>query len=338
MRAGSRRGSALLVVVLGLMGPGSVRADEAGDLAAARLLGGDGILLADAGNCQQAIEKLRRAEELHHAPTTAARLGECEIAVGRIVAGTERLQRLLREPVPANAPAPFVEASARARSALDHAFPRIATLRIDVKAPAGSRIHVLVDGEPLPDALLGGDRPTDPGLHTVEAHAAGTSSDTRSVTLADGESTNVALELSPVATPATAYPKRNSASTRSASTEPGARAHPGSISAGWAIAAFTVGGIGLATGITAGMEVAVKSADLSSSCSAARTCPLDRESEIASAKTWATVSTVGFAVAGTAVAAGLGLLLFTRHEPASSSDARIDPVVGPLYVGCAGAF
>lgn len=321
----------LLVTFLGLASAKLAHADDAADTAAARRLGGDGLNLADAGNCQQAIEKLRRAEELHHAPTTAARLGECEIEVGRLVAGTERLQRLLREPLPVDAPAPFVEAETRARSVLEAARPRIGTMRIGVKAQPGTKFQVTVDGEPLSDALLGYDRPSDPGHHSVEAGGPGLLTVTRDLSLGDGEAANVSLELLP--DPAAVVPEKHAFT---ASPRQNAVAHPGPNVA--AIVALSVGGLGLATGIATGLATAFDSADLSKSCNTNKACPSNKESELSSAKTLATVSTVGFGVAGAGLGAGLVLLLVRRHDAEVPSEARLRPVVGPLYVGCAGAF
>src|SRR5688500_11413705 len=68
-------------------------APRAENVAAARALGVQGIQLADAGQCDKAIEKLSRAEALYHAPTILGRLGECQVQVGQVVLGTENLNR-----------------------------------------------------------------------------------------------------------------------------------------------------------------------------------------------------------------------------------------------------
>src|SRR5579871_3544383 len=76
----------------------SSRADDSAEnTAAARSLGIQGVQLADAGKCPEAIEKLQRAETLHHAPTILGRLGECQVNVGLIVEGTENLNSVVRE-------------------------------------------------------------------------------------------------------------------------------------------------------------------------------------------------------------------------------------------------
>ena len=55
------------------------------DVAAARELAIEGLKLAETGQCIPAVDRLSRAEKLHHAPIVLGRLGECEIAIGRIV-------------------------------------------------------------------------------------------------------------------------------------------------------------------------------------------------------------------------------------------------------------
>jgi hypothetical protein len=330
---------ALFVTVFEIGPVATARADEAADTAAARMLGVDGVSLADSGDCQQAIEKLKRAEELHHAPTTAGRLGECEIGVGHLVQGTERLQRLLREPLAAGAPAPFVDAMTRARYVLDRALPRIATLRVSVKASPRARFAVTVDGEAMSSALLDNDRPTDPGKHAVEVTAPGFLAAKQDVTLGEGQTSSVAMELlpdpsAPVATP---VPPPPAVRESPAAARPPVEAKPSSGPNVASIVAFSLGGLGLAAGIAGGVVVAVDSSDLSKSCPS-KTCPSSKQDEISAAKTWATVSTVGFAVAGAGLATGLVFLLTGHHSADAPTEARIRPVVGPLYLGCEGAF
>src|SRR5262245_36284678 len=106
---------------------------SAENVAAARALGIQGVQLADAGKCDQAIEKLQRAESLYHAPTILGRLGECQVAVGQIVLGTENLNRVVREQLAPNAPQAFRNAQERAKKALDAALPKIAYLTVTVE-------------------------------------------------------------------------------------------------------------------------------------------------------------------------------------------------------------
>src|SRR5450432_3522246 len=120
--------------------------DQAENTAAARTLGVQGVQLADAGKCPEAIEKLQRAESLHHAPTILGRLGECQVAVGQVVEGTENLNAVVREPLAPNAPKVFHDAQDRAQKVLASATPKIAHLVIRI-TPAEAKASVAVGGK-----------------------------------------------------------------------------------------------------------------------------------------------------------------------------------------------
>jgi hypothetical protein len=321
----------LSLPVLMAAASGQARADEAADTATARILGGDGVLLADAGDCPRAIEKLGRAEALHHAATTAARLGECEIAVGRLVAGSERLQRVLREPLPSAAPAASVAALGRARTILEQSLPRIPTVRLSVIAPPSAALAVTLDGESLSDAILGTDRPTDPGVHKLRIAAEGFLPLTREFSLSEGEAKRVSLELQP-----DPNAKAVAAAAPDAAHNPGARPASGGSALGpVSIVSFAIAALGLGAGVDAGIVVARQASDLSRACGSSDVCPSNKQSELSSTKTWATVSTVGFAVAGAGLATAV-IALVGGHKESSAPSAVAQ--VGPAYVGLAGSF
>ncbi len=189
---------------------------SAADTAAARELAIDGLKLADAGHCAQAIDKLSRAEKIRHSPIVLGRLGECQIEEGKIVDGTEDLHRLLHESLPANPPASLIKARERAQTALDGAKSKIAILTIAVRGPT-ENVTVTVNGQPVPPVLLERDRPTDPGEHNIEATAPGYFKASRHIVVGAGEKQEVSLRLriDPQATvpaaPPTAKPNDNSA-------------------------------------------------------------------------------------------------------------------------------
>ncbi|HEY3593098.1 MAG TPA: hypothetical protein VGL13_04470, partial [Polyangiaceae bacterium] len=197
--------------------------DRAADVAAARSLAVEGLRLADAGRCGEAIDKLSRAEKLHHAPIVLARLGECQVTQGKLVDGTENLRRVLREPLPSSPSASLTRARERAETVLDSAKPKIGALTISVSGQQGVTASVNVDGATVPSALLGAERPTDPGEHLVEATATGYLKASARVGLGPGEKQAVSLKLEAdpnfvAPTPATATAPEAPASPR---TSPG---------------------------------------------------------------------------------------------------------------------
>ena len=309
-------------------------ADDAANTATARALGVEGVTLADAGKCREAAEKLERAEKLHHAPTTATRLAECEIELGRLVSGTERLQRVVREPLPPNAHPAFVAAAARAQKDLDLALPRIATLRLSVKAPALAKLTITIDDEPASDAILDSNRRTDPGTHKIVVTAYGCKPAAVTAQLEEGQTKSVALEL--LVDP-TAPPEPRVATNEAVMSE----ARGGSKAP--AIVAFGVSALGLGAGIAGAVIVSSKSRALDGACDANRVCPDASRADISAAKQWATVSTVGFVTACAGLVSGVALLLAagapaTPAPPPPVRGLRVRPAVGMTSLGVDGVF
>jgi hypothetical protein len=282
------------------------------DVATARALAVKGIELADAGDCTHAIPALERAEALRHAPTIQERLGECQIATGLLVLGTETLMRVIRETLPANAPASFRDAQARAQKALAAAQPRIAKLKIVLEPPVDGA-SVAVDGAPVPPAMYGIERATDPGTHDITAQAPGFRAVTSSVTLSDGGAETVTIKLeplpggAPVMPPGTEPPPSQSGPL---GPTPPAPANEAPASKGGsrvpAYIAFGVGGAGLIAGAITGL-------------SADKHCPPSAYDTLDSAKSMATISTIAFGVGIAGIAAGTVLLFTTDRETAAAT-------------------
>jgi len=67
VRTGGFSVIAFLLIEAVPMRTASAEGDDAAETAAARSLAVEGLKLADSGKCADAIEKLSRAEKLHHA-------------------------------------------------------------------------------------------------------------------------------------------------------------------------------------------------------------------------------------------------------------------------------
>jgi hypothetical protein len=342
-------------------------APSASDTALARQLGSEGVQLADAGNCSAAIEKLERAEKLYHAPTILGRLGECQVSVGKIVAGTENLQRVVRESLPPRAPKAFVDAQARAQKVLDASLPKLAKLKIHVEAPPGTNLSITQDGESVSSATLDLDRPADPGTHRVDVTAPGFRPAHGEATLAEGGSGSINLRLEPdpnapaaaapgaPAAPATYPPNGNPPPTSAPASAPpyqgpipgsapGAEASSSGSSNVPAYLLIGTGVVGVAVGSIFGAKVLSKKSSLDGVCKSGKTsCPPSAQGDIDSMRSAATLSTVGFAVGGVALGAGVIMLLVSKSS--SSADAKtaparasVSPFIGPTSVGLYGSF
>lgn len=343
-----RFSGALGVLLLSLSGTRPAAAqesqDQAANVAAARSLGIDGVQLAEAGKCDQAIEKLNRAESLYHAPTILDRLGECQVKVGQIVLGTENLNRVVREQLPTNAPKAFRDAQVRAQKALDAALPRIGHLTVNVE-PKEAKITVTVSDMPVPAALLGVERPTDPGTHEVVASAPGYLTQKTTVTLAEAgrETVTLRLTLDPNAPKEEPPPVTTAAPPLMPEQQPPPPATPTSNSTktvGYVL--IGVGAAGIVTGgITGGMALQKKgNLDCPDShCSGSQKDNLD------GAKSMALVSTITFAVGIPAVAVGTVLLLTSGSSQQKAAKAKqpprhfaAAPYLGVTSAGVVGQF
>jgi hypothetical protein len=348
------------------LAPSIARADGPGPTddqkAAARLLGTDGVRAALAGDCRTAVDKLTRAEALIHAPTTALPLAKCQIQLGKLVAGTEILNRLVNEVLPSNAPEPWVDAKKQAQPLLDASAPRIGKLRVHVDRPAGATgdVAVTIDGTSIPSVLLDNDRPTDPGAHHVTATAPGMTTAQTDVTLAEGQAQGVSLRLvalpagapavasapAPAATPAAAPGPAPAVAPEPAPALASAPA-PASSSPnrGPAYVVLGIGVVGVAVGTVFGVIALGNKSSLNSDCPAGKNaCPASESSTVSSLNsslnTNAAISTIGLGVGVVGVALGGYLFLSASSSSDAPKTGAIDvhPWLGPGSAGLNGTF
>lgn len=307
-------------------------AGDASDVAAARELATEGVILADAGKCEQAIDKLARAEKLFHAPTILGRLGECQVEVGKLVEGTENLQKVIREPLGAAPPGAFVAARARAQKVLAIAQPKIAKLTIFVEPETAT---VTVDGSPISSASLGTPRPTDPGLHAIEARAPGHQPMVKNISLTTSQVASITLKLEP--TPDEPTPPKEPTPEPPAKvvvTKPTPPAERAPVDRTAAYVALGIGTAGLVAGTTFGLLALDQKSALDDACVDKR-CGRDAQSTLDDAQRWAAFSSVGFAVGIAGLAAGTVLLITT---PSDNKRVHVAPTVGLGTFGLHGEF
>jgi hypothetical protein len=328
---------------LGAALPASAQDNQAENIAAARSLGIEGVRLAEAGKCTEAIEKLSRAEALYHAPTILGRLGECQVSVGQIVIGTENLNRVVREPLAPNAPKPFKDAQVRAQKVLDAALPRIGHLTVLVE-PKDAKLTVTVSGVAVPPALLGVERPTDPGTHEVVASAPGYLTQKSTVQLAEAGRETVTLQLlvdpnAPKEVPVVAV------AATTAPPAPPPQSPPPESNQGVRTLSYVLIGVGV-TGVAAGSITGAMAISKKGNLDCPQNhCSGQEADDLDSAKTLAVVSTISFAVGIPAAIAGTVLLLTSKSAPSTKAETSkprrhfaASPYVGPTSAGVVGSF
>lgn len=147
------------------------REPTAGDLATARAALKEGLALREKGELPQSIMRFQTAWDLVPTPVTGFELGKTQMMAGKILQAHELFQKVVRMP-------PSMEESDRSKVAREESAriakelePRIPSLAIKVKLPAGATAVVHVDDEEV--ALSGAStrRAVDPGSHDVVAKA-----------------------------------------------------------------------------------------------------------------------------------------------------------------------
>jgi hypothetical protein len=334
----------LAVLTVASVLPAGADEPSAADVAGARVLALEGIKLANAGNCKDAVEKLARAESLHAAPTILGRLGECQVAIGKLVEGTENLRRVVREPLPSGAPPAFARARARAERLLTASARRVAHLHIVLNAPPEAKVALTVDGEPVRAELVGADRPTDPGAHLVEATAPGYMKASENVSLLEGAAATVTITLKADPNAKTQEQGSSSDAARQAVLPTPSAGLPSPAASGPsrvpALAAFAAGGIGLAVGGVLGLIALGEHGSLDTGCNSSKVCPSSEQGTLDSLRATSAGSTIGFIVGGVGVAAGVVLLFVpSAHSgPKAEQGLVLEPYVAPTGAGLAGRF
>lgn len=118
-------------------------------------------------------------------------------------------------------------------------------------------------------------------------------------------------------------------------------AHPTSDSHGnnaWKWGAYTAGGLGIAavaSGATFGVLAIARQISADGSCPE-KGCDPAGSRLISDARTFATISTVSFVVGGVGIVTSA--ILFLWKPGASRNEARITPIIGPLFGGVQGTF
>jgi hypothetical protein len=312
--------------------PSVARAEDASaaETGAARSLAVDGLKLAQANNCADAVPKLERAEKLYHSAVVASRLGECDINIGRLVEGTEILRKVLREPQPAEPTPALVKALERAQRVLDAAKPRIAGLT--VKVVAVQDMSVKIDGVAVPSALVDTEIPTDPGDHAVDVSAPGFLKSGTRISVAEGERKTVSLTLSrdpnaviaPAPTAAAAAGKDASAPPQSSANNPSLAAsasapEPHAPNRTAAYLSLGVGAAGVVAGSVLGLMTIQQHKDLQNQCPN-NVCAPGKQDDLSSAKHLGNFSTVAFGVGGAGLL--LGTVLFFTATPSNADHAQ----------------
>lgn len=316
----SRLRQALAGVALGvgsfLLSVPSVAEPSAAQKETARGLMAEARELRESGELAAALKRFIAADALMRVPTTGFEVAATQAQLGQLVEARETLRRVMAIPPAPDEPEPFREARARAQKLDQQLLSRIGALTFTVTGTEPERVQLVVDGEAVPVAALSVPFRVNPGRHVVVARAGDRELRREVIAVESGA---VEVQLSFAAPPVTAKPtaERASVSTRSESER------------SWPTLAYVGGGVAI-VGIVAGSLTGISA--ISHKNSAKRdcvggSCPPSSWSDLDSAHSMATASTVGFAVGAIGIAVAVSSILL-NDAPASPRAFRITPEVG----------
>jgi hypothetical protein len=318
-------------------------AQTAQNKATARELAKQGIAAEQKGDCDVAIDKLERAEELFHAPPHLRYLARCYTKVGRLVDAAEAWRKLTHEQLPANAPPVFKEAVAEAQTELPKIEPRLAhlTLKTDQKY---EDLRVEVDGKAWPSAALDISRVIDPGKHVIRAKATGYKTTEQSIEVDEGKSDSVTLTLEPGSDPGDVPPVPTATATTTATSAPTTTAPPpgrsGLATVGWVT--VTIGVLAVGGGVYTGLTANRKYRDLDRDCPDRSNCSAvpDLEQRKDGIRTLGTATNILLIGGGILAVAGISMVLFapSRKDSSPAMSLQFSPTVAGGHVAVTGSF
>ena len=284
----------------------SGKAASAQDIAVAEAAFNEGVKLAQAGNCKDAVTKLELSQKIDPASGTAMNLGKCYEQLGRT----------------ASAYGAYSEAAGLARVKVNEERRKEAEERMAALAPNLVKIEVhvkkaeqglslAIDGKPVNEQALSFALPVDPGNRTIEVSAPGKKP----------WKTIVLVSSTPGVTPVDVPPLED----LPAPPPPPSTSADNSMSTGAKVAAIGLGVVGvglLGVGIGYGVDTLGKNADSKKFCTAddPNKCSQQGVDLRNQAYSSATISNIGIfaGVGALAVAGGVVLVSRLSSKPATS--------------------
>lgn len=304
---------------------------SAADKETARALMDKGDEKMDGKDYTAAIKAYEAADAIMHLPQTGVAVARAQAAAGLLVEARDKAMEIGRSPAqPGETPA-FARARADAADLANKLAGRIPSIQVVIaNAPLG--VAVGVDGAAIPAAAALEPRKVNPGVHVVTVSAPGFEPFRAEVTVREGNALEVPVRLVPAASASRIGP-----APESAPLAPPPAAAPSRKLSPLVYVGFAVGGAGLVAGaITGGLSLA-KTSSIKERCIDG-VCQPGTGSDISSANVLANVSNVTIGVGAAGVIVGIVGIVISKPRAPEPSAARVEPIVGPSYIGIRSTF
>lgn len=301
------------LALVALCWTGDAFAQSEADKATARALAVEAQQALDAKRYAEAADKFGRAEKLFHAPTLVVGLARAYVGMGKYVEAMEAYNEVIREPISADAPEPFVNAQADAKKEIQGLDEKIGWVTLRVEGPSEPTVDL--DGQSVSAASLGVRRAVNPGDHVVRVSADGWNTAEQSFSIGAGGTEEVVVTLeAQEGAPSVVPAEGGGTPSDERGGDPGGEGGGASTLTilGWT--GIGVGGAGILVGAITGGLAMGKRGELVDNCSEAGECGPDQQSTLDSYRTMGTVSTIGFIAGGVLAAAGTVLLIVAPSD------------------------
>lgn len=300
------------------------------DVAAAKALFSEGLELMQAGNFEKGCPALRESYRLDPRIGTLFTLAECEAKWGRIATAVAHYSNFLTQvaAMPQGQRIKQKEREKIAQDKKDELSPQVPELTLKLPADAPQGTVVKRNGVTLAAPSMGVALPVDPGEHVITTQAPGGEVTETKVTIEKGKQVTVDLVVAPPE-PGAETPGGGGVGAGSGSAGGPSGGTPAESGSGQRIAAFIVGGVGVAGlavgGIMGGLALAKRGELDKQGCFDDGLCARGPgvQDTIDQARLFGWVSTVGFGVG--AVGLGVATVLLLTGPSAPDSTGRAAP-------------
>lgn len=288
----------------------TARAEDAETRTAARDLATQGAQAFESGHYADAADFFKRAYELVHAPSIALLEARSLAKLGQLLEAVDIFEQTAHFKLSDDSPEAYRRAVASAHVEVEEVRRRVPRLKLTLTggAPEEGPPQVTIDDKPTPAALLGVERPINPGLHRISVRLGGQVRSSRELSLLETESYQVELDVGrakPVPKPVVLNESRLVVAAPAPEAVPSTVRTLGYVGIG-------AGVLGLGIGTYTGLVALHHRSNLDSACDP--TCPMSSADDLNGFRTNRTVSWISYSVG---VAAGAtGVLLLTLGKPA----------------------
>lgn len=297
----------------------------AADRETARSLMTEARELRDKGHLQDALKRFKAADDIMRVPTTGLELARTQASMGLLLEARDTIANIRKMPSSPSDPEPFKDARAKMEELDTSLETRIPALTIVVQGAAeGETPTIVVDGAQLPAAVTGLPRRVNAGHHTIMVRTP-TAQGEQTVDVKEGEQKEVQVTVSAGAkTPETTMPEGEPSQTQA--EHPSEPSGPTSHSpTALTFVGIGVGGAGLIAGTITGLMSMSKTSALKTECPGQHcTSAHNGLSDYNSASSLATISDIGFVVAGVGAAFAVTTLIL-GHEASDASATHSSP-------------